>query len=269
MDNKKLDELFDEAFDEAVRSELKMEVPDPSASWERMSVKLQKHVRRRRLRKRLQTAALAVAALLLAVAVFSPAKETEAFLPVTKIWDGVKDGVVTLFQGDKKELEKEPSKKMLTAPPPGNVGPIMGQGTTDEFEIAATVQVKTLDEAKAATVSRVPVPTYVPAGYQLFQAELRTNAAKRLVNGVMLYQESGSGAALALTVTPVAMNKYSNLQVDPDDKLEHLQISGTEAAYIRKGADTGFLNWMDSNYAYQLIGKVSKEEMVRFAEGMK
>lgn len=268
MKKNKLEELFDEAFDEAVRSELGKDAPDPDASWKRMAPRIAKRARRNRWRKRMQLAGLVAAAMVLAVVVFSPPKQTEAFLPVSRIVDGIKDGVATMFKGDKKELSKNDGEGMLTEAPTGNVGPVMGQQSGNDYTVKETVQVKTLEEAKKATVTHLPVPAYVPEGYALTQIDLQLGSNKVLVIANQIYKKGTGEEWLTLMAVPSSMNRFSNVQMSRDGKLEETKVAGADAVYVQSG-DLGGLHWSDSIYSYQLRGKLDKAELIRVAESTK
>jgi hypothetical protein len=268
MDKRQLDELFDDLFEDSIQSEMDVEIPDPDASWNKMSVKIKRQALRHRLRKLIKTSALAVAALFIGAYIFGNPRQTEAFLPVTQFLEDVKEDVVTLFQGDGKKLQQEP-KGALTAPPPEGTGPVMGKPSA-AYVVGKAVQVKSYEEAGAVTQTPLPTLGHVPAGYELHHIDLYINDTKLLIKGYIYLSKPSSTDMISLHILNVPMEMESAVQLEQSAGMtEKLLVNGMSATFIASQPSERLLIWGGSSIKYVLISGLDRDEMIRIAESIK
>ncbi|WJH32367.1 hypothetical protein N6H14_18405 [Paenibacillus sp. CC-CFT747] len=107
-------EQFDELWKKALEESYRIEVPDPSASWAKVSLQLEKERRRRLGKRRVAMVAVTAASLLIGGTVFSVPVETNAYNPITKMLNNLKGDLVTFFNGVD---EKNTSGAKTDSPP--------------------------------------------------------------------------------------------------------------------------------------------------------
>lgn len=266
MDKQKLDDLFDDIFDEALAEEMEIEIPDPDASWQRVSAAIERRARRHRMRKRLQMIGMMAAAVALGAFVFGNPQRSEAFLPVTKIFSEVRDDVISLFQGDKKKLENEP-KGMLTAPPPPGTGPVMGE----DYQTKETLTVYSLEEARQSTATTLPQTDYIPEGYAFTKGTLTIDEADKVMSGSMLYDETDKAGFFYVNFWPAKENSLTSASMNKEqDTVENIKIGDRDAVVLSQ--PNGQLNmiWNSQMFSFHLISnKLPKEELIRIANSIR
>lgn len=269
MDNQRIDDLFDHIFDEALAEEIRdIEIPDPDSSWELLSPRIDSQARRRHLRSRLQLAGMLAAAMVLGAFLFGGPQRSEAFLPVTRILNEFRDDVLSLFQGDKNEMEREP-KGMLTSPPPPGVGPVMGEmrhEMTKEWKVFTS-----LDEAGSTLQTSLPKLEYIPPGYSFSKVNAAIGERGSVLSVTLQYLDEAGGDILSLNRESVKLNTRAAITVSKDtDKSEEISINGYEGIAILSGRRKSMdLFWRTPIYSYYLLaGKLELAEMKKIAESV-
>lgn len=265
MDEKRMDERLDDVFCEALTEEFaSIRIPDPDTSWERLSPRISRQARRQRLRKRLQLAGMLAAAVMLGAFLFGSPQTTEAFLPVTRIWNEIQKDVLSLFQGDSKSLDKEPPG-MLTAPPPHH-GPGGGRGeNVKEHKSFAT-----LDEAREALGVAVVQPGYTPPGYSFTRADAGISPDGRVISFVVFYRNEEHEQVLVVNRETLKLSLASAVSVDKvADASQKVKVGEYEGAFIAASDEAASLIWNTPLYNYYLFAnRLDEAEMIRVAESM-
>lgn len=260
------DDMFDEMFEAALAEEMQVEIPDPDASWGRMSARIDRQANRKRFKKKLQLVGMMAAAVLLGALIFGSPKQSEAFLPVTKILTGVKDDVISLFHGDRKKLEEEP-KGMLTAPPPNQgTGPVMGT----DYQEKERITVKSQEEAQKATKTPLPKIHYVPEGYTFEKADLSLDEAGSARSYIVLYMKNGGNEFINLLVTPAIQDSLSSMSVDRSQATtEEIKINSYDGLYITSARKVSSVIWNSALFSFNLkADKLDKPELIKMAESI-
>jgi hypothetical protein len=269
MDKQRMDDLFDDIFDEALAEEMDIEIPDPDASWDRMSARIDRQGRKRRVKKRLQMAVLVAAAAMLGASIFGKPQQTEAFLPVTKFLNEFREDVISIFTGDKKKLE-EPPKGMLTAPPPSGVGPVMGQNQEDLSE-EKRITFQSIEDAQGVTKTALPAVGYVPDGYEFKNITLVLSSSQKMLSDTRLYSTADGQDFLSLSVSAIMQDLLTSVSVDKEkDKVEKIWVNNYEGVMITKPGRGTTLMWNTPSISFNLVAnKLDANTVVKIAQSIK
>ncbi len=100
---------------------------------------------------------------------------------------------------------------------------------------------------------------YIPEGYELVKTDSRdkfiANVYETKEGQMLLISKNASTAGIALNTE--------------NGEVEKIVVNGITYMYNTNESDTHNIVWIENDYFYQIGGQVSKEELIRIAEGVK
>lgn len=259
MEKDKFDQIFDEAFDEAAKN---LTTPDPTASWNRIEIRLKRRSKRRIW---LHILPYLVASFILGAALFGTPTSTKAFSPIFQHIKSFKNDVVSFIFGSLDTTNTTPK----TAPPPD-----VSSETSGGLDVAVGQLIEqhysSWTEVTQQNVFPPVAIEYIPDGFKQSDIILFFKPTQETAIKAVLLFTNEANERFILTMNLLGRNETITSNNDTTNgTLETIPIHDSEAYLFITADNRKILEYLYTNLHISISGSLSKEDLIKIAENIK
>lgn len=234
----------------------RIEIPDPTPSWQKVHVRLQKNRRKKKNFYRLKiVAAVIVAALVIDVAAAGNISKTYASM--STLFREVKDRIVEFFF----TMEDQDTSKAKTSPPPE---------TRITDEPASVPEETTLEVAKTKLSFPLLLPSFVPEHYSLDAVRI-FGEANGLYHNVYLEYVNDAQDIFKIServLEPGSTSVKSDISADAGT-IKEIMIKSNQGVLVILPEGFVTLEWLTTDrIKVSVSGKLTESEILKLAESL-
>ncbi|WP_334077244.1 hypothetical protein [Paenibacillus sanfengchensis] len=265
---------FDQAFQQAVDALPSYTDADRRKSWERIHQKLLRDKIRRKQLKQMRLVGIVAASMLIGAVLFSPPLATQAISPIYQELKNWGNGVTQLVFGNGRQTDATGVKSSLPPMEPNAEG-IQNVGKSVHLAASDVSEVVEVSEEQARKSLGFPLPnlTYVPERFTLqsieivIPADIRENPHPFGTSAHLRYN-SAQGHYLRISFDLLLQNEIMTMTSFYTEKTEEVELDDGTLAYLGTGNNKSEINLMLGNVHFMAYGDVSREEILRIANGI-
>ncbi|WP_170287084.1 hypothetical protein [Paenibacillus faecis] len=265
---------FDQAFQQAVEALPFYTDADRRKSWEHIREKLNRDKIRRKRRKQMQLAGIVAASMLIGGVIFSPPLATQAISPIYQELKNWGNGVTQLVFGNGRQTDSTGVMASIPAvqPDEGEAQPTRKSIHLVASNVSEVVKVSE-EEARESLDFPLPNLTYIPERFQLQSIEIIIPAELQgdpnpFGKSAHLRYRSDQGHFLRISFDLLLQNETMTMTNLYAEKTEEVELDNGSIAYLSTGHGKAKINLMLGNVHFMAYGQVSREEILRIANGI-
>lgn len=143
----------------------------------------------------------------------------------------------------------------------------------EDYFFGRNIEDPRIGEAQKEIHFKLLIPEYIPDSFKLSSVDILNKHEKK--EAVTMYYtkttENGKKDSFQITQRsfPSDSEVTMNIQKEEDTVIEHMDINGVEYTLISYNKDTNALLWDESDKSSEIVGIISKEDIIRVAKSMK
>lgn len=253
-----LEQEFDEAFSKAVKNMPPPHIPSHKDAWNQVRPKIRRMQRRRAIRKSTARIGIIAASVSIGAFLFGNPTVSTAFTPFYQTVKKFPDQMISFFFGNKNN----PGTEAKTIPPgPAEVSP------TKRDDKVETILIDRQNSGQELALAP-PRFNYIPEQYLLTETYADVNSDEQEAKQVYFIFTNKQQQVLRVFLSRLEDDTTIGSGAGKNDLMETVQMDDGTAYFTVTNDGSNKLEALRANFYVYMIGNISKEEMVKVAEGI-